>query len=236
MQNTGITLKDIPLPNEWVLYLYDKQLFKKIASKQNFQAKPYRELYSLKNVNDLMYILKIMEVKKKNCPKNNLELNDYIFMRRGIEPIWEDPKNSNGGTYTIKMDHHKGYEIWSDFLMYIMGETLTDEMKYINGITISYIPETINTSSPSKQSFLADLKEKNSYTYIKIWDGKTNRTKEEFSRILPPELFCKFQNDSIMYSSNNKKRDFNEKNIINKINNKNYGKKEKGGFNMSKKF
>ena len=28
-KNNSIQLTDIPLPNEWVLYLYDKQLFKK---------------------------------------------------------------------------------------------------------------------------------------------------------------------------------------------------------------
>ena len=40
-------------------------------------------------------------------------MNDYIIMRKGIEPIWEDPKNSNGGTFTVKMAHSKGYDVWS---------------------------------------------------------------------------------------------------------------------------
>lgn len=54
-----ISLVDIKLPNEWVLYLYDKQLFKKMANRANFQAKPHKALCTISTVNDLIYILKL---------------------------------------------------------------------------------------------------------------------------------------------------------------------------------
>src|SRR5271169_6773349 len=92
--SSTIPLTDIQLPSEWVLYLYDKQLFKKLASKPNFQAKPYTEVCTLKTVNDLVYILQLMKVKadpKVNIGttinyKINLDMNDYIIMRKGIAP------------------------------------------------------------------------------------------------------------------------------------------------------
>jgi hypothetical protein len=228
-----IPLNNISLPNQWVLYLYDKQLFKKIANKTNFYGKPHRELCTLSTVNDLMYILRLMEIKVEpknkfdvtgNFNKTNLDVNNYIIMRKGIEPIWEDPKNCNGGTFTIKMDHAKGYDVWSLLVMYMLGETLTSEMQYINGITVSFIADTYNCG-------ISTNRDNNNYTYIKIWDGKPNRTRDEFVSILPQEILEKIKSESLMYSQNNKKKDFNEKNIISKLNSirRNYFS-DKGGF------
>lgn len=225
-----IPLTDMLLPNEWVLYLYDKQIFKKMANKPNFQAKPHKALCTIRTVNDLVYILKLMAVKNKpklkidftNSNKINLDANDYIIMRKGIEPIWEDPKNSNGGTFTIKMKHSKGFDVWSTFVMYMLGETMTYEMQNINGITVSYISDAYNFNSTAANS--------NSYTYIKIWDAKSNRTLDQFKKILPADLFEKIKSESLMYSLNNTKKDYGEKNIVSKLNNNDKSGKIKGGF------
>jgi hypothetical protein len=229
-----IPLTNILLPNEWVLYLYDKQVFKKIAKRPNFQAKPHQEIFTMKTVNDLIYILKLMEVSLD--PKNklyvpgmnkiNLDANDYIIMRKGIEPIWEDPKNSNGGTFTVRVPHAKGYDLWSTFVMYMTGETLTYNMEHINGITVSYIPDnntSTNLRNPPSQSTIA-------YTYIKLWDGKQNRTCEQFEKILPLNLTKKMEQGTKQYTVNNAKRHFNEKKIISKLSGNSYYGGRKGGY------
>ena len=228
-----IPLCNIELPNKWVLYLYDKQLFKKIANRPDFQAKPHRELCTITTVNDLIYILQLMSIKIEpklkiglmTSNKINLDVNDYIIMRKGIEPIWEDPKNSNGGTFTIKMSHARGYDVWSMFVMYMLGETMTYEMQNINGITVSYISDTNNFNNPM-------VVDNNSYTYIKIWDAKPERTRDQFINILPLDLFDKIKDESLMYSQNNKKKDFNEKTIVNKLNTgrRGGGSRNRGGF------
>ena len=231
----GMPLTNIYLPQPWVFYLYDKQLFKKIANRPNFQAKPHKEICTINTINDLLYILQLMAVKpetknKTNSVNNkiNLDVNDYIIMRKGIEPIWEDPKNSNGGTFTIKMAHSKGYDVWSSFIMYMLGETMCDEMQNINGITVSYISDINNFHNPNLQT-------NNSYTYIKIWDAQQDRTREQFVNILPPELLDKIKNESLMYSQNNKKKDYGEKNIISKISNNKPFYRDRGGF-INKKY
>ncbi|MEM3063177.1 MAG: eukaryotic translation initiation factor 4E [Nitrososphaerota archaeon] len=228
-------LTHINLPNPWVLYLYDKQAFKKIASSTNYQVKPHKEVCTITTVNDLIYILQLMEVKNEpkiklgssNDNRINLDANDYIIMRKGIEPIWEDPKNCNGGTFSIKMDHSKGYNVWSTFVMYMLGETLTEEMQYINGITVSYISD----ETSFHQNLSAD-QGSHSYTYIKIWDAKPNRTRDQFVNILPADLLSLIKNESLMYIQNNKKRDFNEKSIISKLKNSqnSYSRRGRGGF------
>lgn len=230
-----ISSMDIKLPSEWVLYLYDKLLFKKMANRPNFQAKPHRSLCTISTVNDAVYLLQLMEVKvdsKTNIDcinKINLDMNDYIIMRKDIEPIWEDPKNSNGGTFTIKMNHDKGYDIWSTFVMYILGETLTNDMQNINGITVSYIPNS--TSFHGDNIF-------NGYgqTYIKIWDAKPDRTRDQFISILPKELINKIKSDSIMYTPNNKKKHYGQEDIINKLTNPKKNSYNKNNFRKSFRY
>lgn len=240
MEESVPQLSNINLPNEWVLYLYDKQLFKKMANRANFSAKPHKEICTLKTVNDIVYILQLL--KAKNSPKSktdfvdeskiNLDANDYIIMRKGIEPIWEDPKNSNGGTFTIKMSHDKGYDVWSAFIMYMVGETMTFDMNSINGITVSYISDSYNFNNQQNNNTT-----NNNYTYIKIWDGYQNRTRDQFINILPLDLFNKIKTESLLYTPNKKKKDFNEKNIVSKLNSNNNRSKrpERGGFTSFKK-
>lgn len=211
-------MTDVALPHEWVLYLYDKQSFKKMVNKPNYKIKPYTEVCTLRTVNDLMYILQLMESPLENNittgnkigGKKNLDANDYIIMKKGIEPIWEDPRNSNGGTFSIKMSHQKGYDVWMTFLMYMLGDTLSDEMNYINGITASFIPDTNNFNGNSTSTHT-------NYTYIKIWDGKEGRTRDDFVNILPHDLLMKIKGESLMYSQNNKKKDFGGDAIITQL-------------------
>lgn len=224
-----IPLVDILLPNEWVLYLYNKQVFNKMANRSNFQARPHKALYTITTVNDLVYILKLLAVKNKpkvkydlmNSNKINLDINDYIIMRKGIEPIWEDPKNSNGGTFTVMLNHTKGYDVWSMFILYMLGETMSNEMHNINGITVSYIADSYNFTSNGAN---------NCFTYIKIWDAKPGRSKEQFIKILPPDLYDKIKSESLKYSQNNTKRNFNEPTIIDKLHNSEKNSKSSGGF------
>lgn len=237
-----IPLADIQLPNQWVLYLYDKSLFKKITNRQNFRAKPHKELCTISTVNDLIYILQLMQVSTgtdSNCnldckmefadnDKINLDMNDYIIMRKGIEPVWEDPKNSNGGTFTIKMSHTKGYDTWSTFIMYMLGETMTYDMTNINGITVSYISDAHSFGNVNSNN--------NNYTYIKIWDAKANRTRENFVKILPLDLYDKIKNESLLYTPNSNKKHYGQENIMEKINSKKKSEyKSQGGFTSYRK-
>ena len=211
----NLPLTRINLPHKWILYLYDKNMFKKIVNRPNIQSKPHKKLCTISTVNDLVYILQLMQVRKETNFKTqgeiNLDVNDYIIMREGIEPIWEDPKNSKGGTFTIKMNHSKGYEVWSMFVMYMLGETLTYEMEHINGITVSFI---------SHKNFSHGQNNNNSsYTYLKIWDAKPGRTREDFINILPLDILERIKNESLMYSQYSEKKHYGEEKMISWLNN-----------------
>lgn len=162
----------------------------------------------------------------------NLDMNDYIIMRKGIEPIWEDPRNKYSGTFSIKVHHTKGYDIWSTFMLYLLGETLTKDKSKINGISVSYISSDSNIFNADNPGT------KDCFTFLKIWDGKPHRLPNEFIDILPQEILEKIKNESVKYAINDQKKDFNESGIIPKINkNKQYeeSRPSRGGFRPDNK-
>jgi hypothetical protein len=71
----------------------------------------------------------------------NIVKNCMLFvMRDGITPMWEDPRNRNGGCFSYKVINKHVPEVWRDLFYLLCGETLCinqDNSKYLNGITIS---------------------------------------------------------------------------------------------------
>lgn len=198
-------MHEIKLPHKWIVYLYDKTAFRQKIKGDN-KAKPNTAVCTLITLNDLIYFLQLMESPIGKSPLGqtiNLDANDYIIMREGIEPVWEDPKNANGGTFTMKVPHDKGYEIWSTIVMRMIGETLSSDMKNINGITSAFMHDVHNTSGGML------------HTYIKIWDGKSNRDKEEFMNTLHPDIITMIESTSLQYLPNNQKRHFGQRNSRN---------------------
>lgn len=225
-----VPLAEIALPNNWVLYLYNKQTYKKLANNKNCNDIPHRDVYKVETLNDVIHILQLMEVKIPMGAANNelgnkinLDCHDYIIMRKGIPPVWEDAKNKDGGAFTLKVAHRKGYKLWSTFAMHMLGETLmsdAEDMAYINGLTVSFIP------GPNEESC---------HTYLKLWDGRPDRAenaKEDFMSVLPSTLLKEIEDESIMYSFHNKKKDFNQQHILSSLNRPRNSFRQ-GGFKSS---
>ena len=95
-------------------------------------------------------IFEIGSVKSFWDFNNNIDLvgginsQHYFMMREGITPIWEDEKNKKGGCWSIKIPMEKSYELWIKLSMYIIGETITNSEKLVNGISIC--PKNASTS------------------------------------------------------------------------------------------
>lgn len=213
-----LPLTESYLPKDWVLNIYNKGIFKKVANKPGYHAKPHRELCRIQTLNDLFFLIRLMGMKASSgssseivpADKLNLDMNDYIIMRAGIEPVWEDPKNTNGGTFTIKIPHKYGYDLWTRLIMHTLGETLTRNMEDINGIGVSYISDAHDLGSGMNGS--------GTYTYIKIWDGKPGRTLESFLAILPIEIMEIIKDSSTKYTLNQTKKHFGQEDILKRIN------------------
>ena len=63
-----------------------------------------------------------------------------FVMRDGITPMWEDPKNRNGGCFSYKVSNKHVPEVWKNLFFGLCGESLcvkSEHSTYVNGITIS---------------------------------------------------------------------------------------------------
>ena len=63
-----------------------------------------------------------------------------FIMRDGIKPMWEDPKNKNGGCFSYKINNKNVSSVWKNLSYSLVGESLTLDKNvrpFINGITIS---------------------------------------------------------------------------------------------------
>uniref|UniRef100_A0A6C0JI18 Eukaryotic translation initiation factor 4E n=1 Tax=viral metagenome TaxID=1070528 RepID=A0A6C0JI18_9ZZZZ len=71
----------------------------------------------------------------------NVVKNCMLFvMRDGITPMWEDPRNRDGGCFSYKVINKAVPEVWKNLFYSLCGESLCVNdihNKHINGITIS---------------------------------------------------------------------------------------------------
>ena len=61
-------------------------------------------------------------------------------MREGIDPIWEDKRNRDGGCFSYKISNKNVLNVWKELSYILSGETISNDHKFVqnvNGITIS---------------------------------------------------------------------------------------------------
>jgi hypothetical protein len=61
-------------------------------------------------------------------------------MRDGVKPIWEDPKNRDGGCFSYKIPNKNVYDVWKELTYVVVGNSVSANSSFVNsvvGITIS---------------------------------------------------------------------------------------------------
>lgn len=93
----------------------------------------YKKIYTLKTIEETISITETMpEVLIINCM--------LFIMREGIKPIWEDPKNRNGGCFSYKISNKHVYSVWKKLSYILVGNTISNNSSFVEnvtGITIS---------------------------------------------------------------------------------------------------
>ncbi|CAD6567359.1 MAG: hypothetical protein ASARMPREDX12_000225 [Alectoria sarmentosa] len=60
-------------------------------------------------------------------PFDALKLKDSVhFFKRGVKPVWEDPRNVKGGSWTFRVPKAQSEEFWKEVLMLAVGEEFVD--------------------------------------------------------------------------------------------------------------
>ena len=96
-------------------------------------------IFTINGFYGLIYIM--IQTGLYQCIPALMIRNCMLFlMRKGINPTWEDPKNSKGGCFSFKVNNKNVPSVWKDLSYVLTGETVSSNPKFqhnITGITIS---------------------------------------------------------------------------------------------------
>ena len=99
----------------------------------DWTIKSYKEIVNINTVEQTIALCETLPDKMIN--------NCMLFlMRKGINPMWEDPRNIKGGCFSYKISNKNVASVWRNLSYILVGETLSDDRNIrncINGITIS---------------------------------------------------------------------------------------------------
>jgi len=115
------------LNGKWNLYYH-------LPHDKNWDLSSYTII--MNEIDSVEKVIALNESIHENIVKNCM----LFVMRDGITPMWEDPRNRNGGCFSYKVTNKYVHGVWRDLFYLLCGETLcVDEKnnKHINGITIS---------------------------------------------------------------------------------------------------
>ena len=103
---------------------------------------PHNTDWSLRSYTNICEIDTVEEVISLNrtLPEQLIQNCMLFFMRKGILPMWEDPKNANGGCFSFKVSNKNIKNVWKNISYMLTGNTISNNkklIKSINGITIS---------------------------------------------------------------------------------------------------
>ena len=127
------------LNRKWVLFLHIKNKNKKYADNT-------QEIYEIGDIETFWRVFNNIptpsvfftnERKLKFLKKTGEIPASLSFFTRGISPSWEDPKNINGGEWSIRKFKNISEfdQLWQNTLLILIGENY-EKSEHINGVRI----------------------------------------------------------------------------------------------------
>lgn len=158
----------IEFNGSWVLWSHD-------LYNNNWELDSYEKIFEFKTIGDFWRLYNNFNAF------GGLNKKNYFLMRKDIKPIWEDEKNRNGGTCSIKIPVSRSFEMWTELSMYVVGESFYESETRMADITgISICPKSI-------------------WSIIKIWNSDSDN---DTSKDLPENFKNKYNKCSIKFKKN----------------------------------
>lgn len=127
---SAATEKDVYVPHKLA---HSFNLYYHLPNDKNWDLSSYNIIKTISTVEEAVSL-------NENLPDNIIKYCMLFMMKSGIAPMWEDPKNKNGGCFSYKVYNKTVVSIWRQIVYAFCGGSLMvnkENMKYINGITIS---------------------------------------------------------------------------------------------------
>ncbi|MDC1151303.1 eukaryotic translation initiation factor 4E [Pelagibacteraceae bacterium] len=127
MDTVSIQSHQHMLNGKWNLYYH-------LPQDKNWDVSSYSVI--MNKIDNAEKVISLNEIIHDNVLKNCM----LFVMREGITPMWEDPRNRNGGCFSYKISNRYVPEVWKKLFYMITGETICKDIshsKHVNGITVS---------------------------------------------------------------------------------------------------
>jgi hypothetical protein len=115
-----------PLQNEWTIWAH-------LPHNTDWSTESYINLYTVKTIEESVAFTETLpDMMIENCM--------LFLMKKGIKPVWEDPKNRGGGCFSYKILNKNVPYVWKKLSYCIIGNSVSNDESFvncINGITIS---------------------------------------------------------------------------------------------------
>jgi hypothetical protein len=128
------------LHREWTLYFHAKNQGKKYADNKEklIDISDIKTFWgTINNIPTPCQMFSDGSKNTKMLKRTGQIPNAYSFFKKGIDPCWEDPKNVNGGEWSIRKfkDVSPTDDLWLNLLINLIGETF-DKSENINGVRV----------------------------------------------------------------------------------------------------
>ena len=114
------------LSDKWTLWAH-------LPHDTDWSITSYKKIFTVSNVEETIAITETLPpILVQNCM--------LFWMREGIKPTWEDPKNRNGGCFSYKVINKTVYDSWKELTYCTLGNTSSKQTSFVDkvtGITIS---------------------------------------------------------------------------------------------------
>lgn len=107
-------LRPLPLKYAWTFY-HDKH-----STSADYESRLTVMMEEITSIKTFWEVFNQFPIKA-------LKLRDSVhFFKRGVKPMWEDPRNIAGGAWTFRVSKTQGLEFWKETLLLAVGEQFAD--------------------------------------------------------------------------------------------------------------
>jgi hypothetical protein len=114
------------LSDKWTLWAH-------LPHDTDWSINSYKPIYTFGTVEQTIAVTETLpEILVKNCM--------LFLMRDGIMPMWEDPRNREGGCFSYKVVNKSVYDVWKELTYVVVGGSVSKQSSFVEnvtGITIS---------------------------------------------------------------------------------------------------
>ena len=170
--NTNTSSPLHPTKCGWMLWAH-------LPQDSDWSLNSYKRVSRFTSIEETVAITETLpEPLVKNCM--------LFVMRDGIAPMWEDPRNRDGGNFSYKISNKIVAETWRDLSYMLVGESLSSNNEIANSVTgISISP-------------------KKNFCIIKIW---FNNCKNQNPALITSEI-PGITSQGVLFNKHDKHADF----------------------------